>query len=356
MNRSYFNWILLAALAGLVIVGIFMWQESHKKPDQTDNAHIARPVSPFRSYISGMGIVESSSENINIGSPLNRVVKKVFVSVGEKVKANQILFQLESRDLEADLQTKHIDYENAVVNLQKLEALPRTEDLLAASASLKSAELALKQAGNRYERVEGLQVSGAMSVEEVMQRKYSHEEADAQYQKAKADFEKIKAGAWLPDIEIAKLKVQLAKAEQTRIETEIGRTIITAPIAATVLQIKIHEGEFPPPDSARNPPMIIGNTDSLHVRVNINQYDASFFNPEAPAIAYMQGNANVSFPLTFVRLEPFFVAKQTLSNDIAEQVDTRVLQAIYSFTEGKERVFVGQQMDVFIETKLEGQE
>ncbi len=354
MNRSYFNWILLAALIGLVIVAMFMWNEGHKKPQENLEGHISRPVSPFRSYISGLGIVEASSENINIGSPLNRVVSKVYVSVGEKVKAGQILFQLESRDLEADLQSKHIDYENAVVNLQKLEALPRTEDLLAASAALKSAEIALQQAGNRYERVEGLQISGAMSQEDVMQRKYSHEEAEAQYQKAAADFEKVKAGAWLPDIELAKLKVQQAKAEQTRIETEIGRTFITAPIAATVLQIKIHEGEFPPQDSTRNPPMIIGNTDVMHVRVNINQYDASFFNREAPAIAYMQGNANLNFPLTFVRLEPYFVPKQNLTNDLVEQVDTRVLQAIYSFKEGRERVYVGQQMDVFIETNKAG--
>ena len=356
MNRSYFNWILLASFAGLIIVGIFMWKENHKKPDTKENAFIARPVSPFRSYISGMGVVESSSENINIGSPLNRVVSKVYVKVGEKVKANQILFQLESRDLDADLQSKRIDYQNAIVNLEKLEALPRTEDLMAASASLKSAELALQLAQDRYERVEGLQLSGSMSEEEVLQRKYAFQEADARYEKAKADFEKIKAGAWIPDIELAKLKVQLAKAEEMRIETEIGRTVITAPIAATILQIKIHEGEFPPSDSSRNPAMIIGNTDTLHVRVNINQYDATLFEQNAPAVAFMQGNAEINFPLTFVRLEPFFIPKQTLSHDIAEQADSKVLQAIYSFTEGKERIFVGQQMDVFIETHPKEQE
>jgi hypothetical protein len=136
-----------------------------------------------------------------------------------------------------------------------------------------------------------------------------------------------------------------------RIETDIERTIITSPIDGTVLQIKIHEGEYPPSDSSRSPPMIIGNTDLLHLRVSINQFDASYFNPNSPAVAYLQGDAERNFPLHFVKLEPYFVTKQNITNDISEKVDTRVLQAIYAFDEGTSKIFVGQQMDVFIETK-----
>jgi HlyD family secretion protein len=353
VNRKYFNWILLAAALGAFIVGIFMHSENPKAPPPDQKDIILRPVSPFRTYISGVGIIEASSENIFIGSPVNRVVDKVEVSVGEKVKAGQVLFRLEARDLEAELSAKKIAYENAIINLQKLEALPRTEDLHAATAELKGAEIALSQASNQYQRVEGLQLSGAMSAEEVMHRKFAFEDAEAKFQKTEADFNKIKAGAWLPDLEIAKLQIQLAEADEQRIATDIKRTVITSPIDATVLQIKIHEGEYPPSDSSRSPPMIIGNTDIMHIRVNINQYDASYFDRDAPAIAFLQGNADLNFPLKFVRLEPIFVTKQNLTNDISEKIDTRVLQAIYALKEGKHHIYVGQQMDVFIETHPE---
>lgn len=346
MNRNYFNWIILLALGGLLLVGGFMWQD--KQPVHLPNEIVTRPVSPFQHYISGVGIVEASSENVFIGSPTNRVVEAVEVKVGERVKKGQVLFRLEARDLEADLQSKHVAYEDALVNQQKLEALPRTEDLMSAAAALRTAEIEKKQAANQYERVEGLQDAGAMSQEEVMRRQFAFEESEARFQKAQSDFDKIKAGAWLPDLQISKLKVELAKAEMQRVETEIQRTIITSPIDATVLQLKIHKGEFPPADTSRNPPMIIGNTDIMHLRVNINQFDASSFNMKAPAVAYLQGNANVMFPLEFIRLEPFFVPKQNLTNDITEKVDTRVLQAVYAFQDGKVPVFVGQQMDVFI--------
>ena len=54
-------------------------------------------------------------------------------------------------------------------------------------------------------------------------------------------------------------------------------------------------------------------------------------------------------PLTFVRFEPFVLPKKSLTGDSTERVDTRVLQVIYRVENDALRLFVGQQMDVFIE-------
>lgn len=352
MNRDYFKWIIFLAVASVVVVSLFMWNESVSQQLTPAKEIIPRPFSPYNTYISAVGIVEASTGNIFIGTPVNRVVDKIEVKVGQKVKTGQVLFRLESRDLEADLASRCIDYENAQANLSKLESLPRQEDVTSSNAQLKSAETDYNLAKSQFERVDGLQTSGAMSKEEVARRRFSMEEAFARYQRAKADSDKTQAGAWKPDLDIARLQVKQSKALVQRVEADIDRTIIKAPTDATVLQIRIHEGEFPPSDSSRAPPMIIGNTDFMHLRVSINQFDASFFNPESPAVAYLQGNAEMVFPLKFVNLEPYFVTKQNLSNEITEKVDTKVLQAIYCFEEGENRVFVGQQMDVFIKTQF----
>lgn len=350
MNRKYFNWILLLAGLCILLVALFMLNENASRTIAPPKQITMRPVSPFKSYISAVGIVEASSDNIFIGSPVNRVVDKVEVQVGEKVKAGDVLFRLESNDLQADLETRFIAYENAVANLEKLEALPRAEDVAASAAALKSVQIERDQSKGLYDRVIGLQDSGAMSQEEINRRRYAFEHAEARVQQAQAEFDKTKAGAWLPDLEIARLQVRQSKANLQRAEANIQRTIIQSPIDATVLQIKIHEGEFPPSDSSRTPPMIIGNINEMHLRVSINQFDASYYLSSAPAVAFLQGNARVEFPLQFVKIEPYFVTKQNLTNDITEKVDTRVLQVIYSFKEREQGVYVGQQMDVFIET------
>ncbi|HEX9593051.1 MAG TPA: hypothetical protein VGB12_06860 [bacterium] len=54
-------------------------------------------------------------------------------------------------------------------------------------------------------------------------------------------------------------------------------------------------------------------------------------------------------PLTFVRFEPFVLPKRSLTGDGTERVDTRVLQVIYRVEDDSLPLFVGQQMDVFIE-------
>lgn len=346
MNRRYFRWIALLAALSILLTALYMGKKDSKAPPSREIA--PRAFSPYKTAIAALGIVEASSGNVFIGSPLNRVVDKIEVKVGEKVKDGQVLFRLECRDLESDLLSRKLAYENSLANLQKLEALPRKEDVAAAESTVQSAEINLKEAESLFNRVNGLQINGAISQEEVSRRQFGVEQAQSKLKQAQSDLGKIKAGTWAPDLKIAKLKAQEDKAFMERIQREIERTVIRSPLNATVLQIKIHEGEFPPSDQSRTPPMIIGNTDTLHLRVNINQFDSSFFDPKEPAVAFLQGNANIEFPLKFVHMEPFFVTKQNLTNDLTEKVDTRVLQAIYSFKEGEERIFVGQQMDVFI--------
>jgi len=53
-----------------------------------------------------------------------------------------------------------------------------------------------------------------------------------------------------------------------------------------------------------------------------------------------------------VRFEPYVIPKKSLTGDSTERVDTRVLQVIYSIRDGGPSVYVGQQMDVYIETPV----
>lgn len=54
-------------------------------------------------------------------------------------------------------------------------------------------------------------------------------------------------------------------------------------------------------------------------------------------------------PLRFVRFESYVIPETSLTGDSTERVDTRVLQVIYSFDRDDLPIYVGQQMDVYIE-------
>jgi HlyD family secretion protein len=85
--------------------------------------------------------------------------------------------------------------------------------------------------------------------------------------------------------------------------------------------------------------------------VDIDENDAWRVRQDAPAVATVRGNRDLKTNLRFVRIEPYVVPKKSLTGESTERVDTRVLQVLYSFDKGALPVYVGQQMDVFIEAQ-----
>ncbi len=347
MNRTYFFVITSIAIASALLIFYSIWQESQDLPPPTPI--VSHPAAPFKSYISAVGIVEASSENIFIGTPLNRIVNKIFVAVGAKVQKGEPLIEFENRDLEATLQAQQVGYEIALAQLNKLKALPRKEDISSAEAEVKNAEVAFNQAQSQYEMTQGLKDKRALSQEEINRRYFNYQQAEAKLFQAQAMLNKVKAGTWKPDLKIAHLEALQAKANVERIKADIDQTIIRSPIDGKILQIKIHEGEIPSINSSRIPMMVLGNTDEKHLEVSINQFNAPYFRQNAPAVAFLQGNPHIQFDLEFIKLEPYLVSKQNITNNLTEKVDTRVLQVTYRFKEDDKKIFVGQVMDVYIE-------
>jgi hypothetical protein len=95
--------------------------------------------------------------------------------------------------------------------------------------------------------------------------------------------------------------------------------------------------------------MLVGSVDHLHVRVDIDEQDAWRIRTDAPATAAVRGNARLTTPIRFVRFEPYVVPKRALSGATSERVDTRVLQVIYRLDKTSFPLYVGQQLDVFLE-------
>lgn len=348
MNRKYFIGIIAAALLCLLLIFVYLWREIDSPA--VKEPVIPPPLAPYPLHISGVGIAEPSTQNISLGIGVNRIVEKVLVEVGSKVKESDILIMLENQDLQASLQIQETAYKIALAKLKRLSEMPRQSDFNVAKALLDTSNLNYQFAKDQYEMVTKLSDQRALSKEEILRRKFNFEIAGKKLVEAQARYEKIKEGTWEPDLEIARLETLQARDDMNRVNTELQKTFIRSPINGTVLQLKIQPGELPPPNTLHTPVMILGNTHDMYLRVSINQLDIPYFQPKSPAIAFLQGNANISYELECVRVEPFLVDKQNLTNEITEKIDTRVLQIIYRIKPNGHSVYPGQQMDVFIES------
>jgi RND family efflux transporter MFP subunit len=274
---------------------------------------VAQPApAPFTSYLGGAGIVEASTNNISVGTSLAGIVQKVCVQVGDKVKAGAPLLQLDDRERRADLSVKQANH-------------------IKAKTALEEAKAALLDYQAQYALVRHAVDRRAVSVDEVQKRRYAELLAKAK-------------------VESAKAAVTVALADIKAVQSSLDRLTVRAPIDGRVLQVNVRPGEYAPTGVLSTPLIRLGNLDRLHIRVDIDENDAWRFQPDTRAVAFLRGNRDLKTELAFVRVEPFVTAKVSLTGSSTERVDTRVLQIIYSFDPQALPVYVGQQMDIFIES------
>ena len=214
---------------------------------------------------------------------------------------------------------------------------------------VKEAEANLEDLRFQLKIMESIADKRAISVEELNQRRYAVQAAEARLARARADLKLLEAGSWKPDIEVATADVARADAEVQAARVEIDRLTVRAPVAGEILQVNIRPGEFAQSGAPAQPLLLLGNLDKLHVRVDIDENDAWRFKPDAPAMAFIRGQPKFKTELTFEYVESYVVPKRSLTGDSTERVDTRVMQVIYSFKRGALPIYPGQLMDVFIE-------
>jgi HlyD family secretion protein len=123
---------------------------------------------------------------------------------------------------------------------------------------------------------------------------------------------------------------------------------VTAPVAGVVLQVNVRAGERVS-ELDNKALMVLGGLQTFHVRVDVDERDIPRLQPGASAKAYPRGASDHEVRLHFVRTEPLVVAKKPLTGENTELVDTRVLQVIYAIDQNQPNVYVGQQLDVFID-------
>ena len=274
-----------------------------------DRASTGTPVlvgpvapSPFDLHVAGGGILEASTQDIAVATPVAGIVSAIFVSWGAHVNPGDPLFQLDDRDLQARL--------------------------VSATARVKTAEAVLLKGEHFLELGEQLGDTDSISRSERTARK--------------------------DDVVIHRANLEEAKALVSELRTEIERRTVRSPVAGRILKINVRRGELALSDGTGTPLVLLGDDTRLNVRVEVDQHDAWRVRPEAKAVAFVRGNPALKIALTFVRIEPYVLPKTLLTGKTTERTDMRVLQVIYGFDRGTWPVYAGQEVDVFIEAPAAG--
>ncbi|HTS28057.1 MAG TPA: HlyD family efflux transporter periplasmic adaptor subunit [Bryobacteraceae bacterium] len=321
----------------------------HSQPVHSKVAPPAAPPSAvYASEVGAVGLAEAESENIAISLPVPGLVTSVDVKAGDHVKKGARLFSLDDRDLQAELALRQSSLALAESKLEKLAMAPRPEDLPPAEAKVREAEQLYQDAAVQLNLIESVRDKRAIRDEDLQRRRLAVKAAEARLDQAKADLALLKAGTWKPDLDVARAEVAEAQRQVERVQADLARLIVTAPIDGEILQCKVHVGEYAQAGPLPQPLILMGATARLNVRADIDEQDAWRLKAGASATATVRGNAGTRLPLHFVRVEPYVIPKKNLTGDSTERVDTRVLQVIFALDRGAP-VYAGQQLDVYVQ-------
>lgn len=306
----YFSFVL--AVSGLVGITLVL-RTIHAQESQVPPPPVAPPEKPFTRGVAATGILEAWGENVNIGAPVSGLVTHVppAIKVNAVVKKGDVLFLLDDRELRAQLLRQQAAVAVAKANLEVSRAqLVKVQDMLKSMQSVTD-QRAISQDDLRN-RTNDVAVSRAQ----------------------------VTAG---------EAQLLSAQADVKQTEALIERLSVRAPRDGTILQLNIREGEFAAPTN-RVSPMVLGDLSSYQVRADVDEQNAVLIKKKQTAKAYLKGDSKTSYPLEFVRIEPYVIPKVSLTGASTERVDTRVLQVIFQLKapEGKP-IYVGQQVDVFID-------
>jgi multidrug efflux pump subunit AcrA (membrane-fusion protein) len=339
---------------------------------------VAPPSIPFPDRVAGVGIIEPSSETIQIGAQVGGVVTRVFVEEGARVEAGAPLVEIDPRDADARIATARATVETvraqasaaaaradaAKARIAELKVKPRAEDVAESLAVVEARRASVADARGRLDRLIRVTDRGTTANEQPT-LEAAVAIAVAQLAEAEAKLVRVKAGAYPEEMAVAEgdaraaaadaaaAQAQLGVAESQLRETEVAREILVvrAPIAGTVLKLDAHVGEYKATGPNSTALLRLGDISTLHVRTDIDELDSWRFDRAGKAVATIRGGSRMQVSLRFVRVVPDVQPKKTLTGENAERIDTRVMQVIYAVEHPPAFLQPGMLVDVAVAAK-----
>ena len=158
------------ALVGIILAVATLWvgRKTPVPPPPLEPP----PANPYSGTVAASGIIEAVNENVRIAPPVDGMVVEVFVHVGDPIKKDDPLFQLDSRELRAQLRTRQDAIPSAVAHIAEQEV--RVRDLV-----------------DQLRRFEAVRDRRAVSEDDVRRKWHEVEGAKRALMRAKADLKLI---------------------------------------------------------------------------------------------------------------------------------------------------------------------
>ncbi|MFZ5963038.1 HlyD family secretion protein [Thalassococcus sp. BH17M4-6] len=219
---KYLKPILLVVALAAIGGGLWIWWQHERIHPSTDDAYLKANVLTIAPQVGG-------------------AIDTVAVSENQHVKAGDLLFQIDTADLEAQVKAAQASYDAAVQ-----QSSAAITDLSSVSGQVDSARAALTDAQDAYDRTEKLFKLGDVAQAALDQATAARDQAKAALDTAQAALAAARERAGTPGDDNA--AVRAAEAQLTLAQINLARARVTAPVSGWIANLDLRPGTLVAPD------------------------------------------------------------------------------------------------------------
>lgn len=269
------------------------------------------------------GQIEANSYSVS--SKVAGRIDEIFVKKGDKVKQGDLIYTINSPELEAKIKQAKAGYEGAKALTQETNKSARIETLTSAKEVFKAAKSLAELAEKTYQRTKNLYDSGVVSLQKKDEAEANFKTATYNANTAYQQYQLALNGATQETRLAAKQKELAALGTLDEVESYAKDTQAFSPVSGEVSNILLHKNELSP---SGFPVVNIIDTNSMYLKFSVredmlNKFKiGTNFEANIPAL-----EKNINFKVRYISVMGDFATWKATKNDNSYDMRTYEIEA-----------------------------
>jgi multidrug efflux pump subunit AcrA (membrane-fusion protein) len=247
--------------------------------------------------ITAEGILRAVDQS-SIVPKISAPVRKFYVNRGDHVRKGQLLAELESSDLAANVVDARGAYAQASAAYQMTASATVPDELVKAQQDAQAAKQSAEAAQKLLESREQLYKEGALARRLVDEAAVSYAQSKSQYETAQKHLDSLQSVGRHEEIKGAAGQLESAKGKYEAARSQFSYAQIRSPISGVVADRALFPGETA---GAGSPLITIVDASTVIARVNVPPTQAAYLRTGQPAtVSATDGSQQLSGKVTVV--------------------------------------------------------
>lgn len=226
-------------------------------------------------------------KDVNVTAPFEGEVTEMNFTYGERVERDQLLFRLDTSDMQIKLRTAVVAHIEAQQQLQELSDWENSSEVATATRELAAAEEDRNRSRSTLHTNQQLYEEGIISRDELSETRSSYNEAERRLDAARGALDAARKKGDEQSLRVAALKLENAKAEAAKYQELMGRAAILSPVSGIALkptQGSLSDNQEPAIAlgsnvAARQTLVTIGDMETIKVDALVSELDVESITP-----------------------------------------------------------------------------